>query len=758
MARVVVRVARQAFVVALFATAIIMGAASGVVFVYAEDLPEISALDDYAPSATTRVLANDGRPIGEFAIQRRVVVAYDDISPLIKQAIMASEDDQFESHFGISLQRIVVTLVKDLLEGRRAGGSTITQQLAKNLFLSPEKTWARKVKEALLAIQLEKRFTKNELFTFYANTVPFGHGAYGVEAASRLYFNKSAKDVTLTEAALIGGIIQAPARQSPFVSLENARRRRNYALSRMAAVGFITQEQSAGAQAEPIVTVGQPSPEPTVAPYFLEEVRQHLEQKYGSQALYEGALTVDTTLDIRLQEAANRALDAGLRRIDKRRGYRKPTVTVAAAGQTVDTYDHRRWRRPIAEGDVVPAVVTGVDGARLEVRIGRERGELTPESYKWTRRRVEQIGAVGDVLQVRVGPRTAEGAWSSLTLEQDPLHEGAMLVIENRTGRILAMSGGFDFERSKFNRAVQAMRQIGSTFKAFVYTAAIDRGYTPSSQLVDEPVSYDAGEGQPRYAPMNYDRTFEGPITLRHALEVSRNVPAVRMMDAVGPQTVVDYARRFGLHGPLPPYLSLALGAGEATLAEITSAFSVFPNEGIRMTPFLVAKVTDRQGDVLENNRPEATDVLRADTAYVMTSLFRGAVQRGTAASAAALKWPLGGKTGTTDDYTDAWMVGFDPEITVGVWVGLDQKKPIGHNESGAVAALPIWIDFWKSAIQGRDVPPEFAAPANILTSSVDRWSGQPCADTGANCIDEVFISGTQPGATFPPRSGFDDH
>lgn len=753
MARVVVRVARQAFFVALFATAAIMGAASGIVFVYAEDLPEISALDDYAPSATTRVLANDGRPVGEFAIQRRVVVGYDDISPLIKQAIMASEDDQFETHFGISIPRIIVTLIKDLLEGRRAGGSTITQQLAKNLFLTPEKTWTRKVREALLAVQLEKRFTKQELFTFYANTVPFGHGAYGVEAASRLYFNKSAKDVTLTEAALIGGIIQAPARQSPFVSVENAMRRRNYALSRMATVGYITPEQSATAQAEPIVTVGQPTPEPTVAPYFLEEVRQHLEQKYGSQALYEGALSVETTLDLRLQEAANRALDAGLRRIDKRRGYRAPTANVKAGGRTVETYDHRRWRRPMAEGDIVPAVVTAVDGPRLTVRIGTESGVLTPDSYKWTRKRPDQIGKVGDVLQVRIGARAQDGSLGVLTLDQEPLLEGAFLVIENRTGRVLAMAGGFDFERSKFNRAVQAMRQIGSTFKAFVYTAAIDRGYTATSRLIDEPVAYDAGEGQPKYSPLNYDKTFEGPITLRHALEVSRNVPAVRMMDAVGPQTVVNYARRFGLQGPLPPFLSLALGAGEATLMEITSAFSVFPNEGIRMTPFLVSKVTDRQGDVLENNRPEATNVLRADTAYVMTNLFRGVVQRGTAASAASLKWPLGGKTGTTDDYTDAWMVGFDPELTVGVWIGLDQKKPIGSNESGAVAALPIWIDFWKAAIEGRDAPPEFTPPANILTADVDRHTGEPCVDAGSECIQEAFISGTQPGATFPPRA-----
>jgi penicillin-binding protein 1A len=327
-------------------------------------------------------------------------------------------------------------------------------------------------------------------------------------------------------------------------------------------------------------------------------------------------------------------------------------------------------------------------------------------------------------------------------------------VLDNHTVQILAMSGGFDFERSKFNRAVQAMRQIGSTFKAFVYTAAIDRGYTPASALIDKPVSFEAGPGQPPYEPLNYDRTFEGAMTLRRALEISRNVPAVSMMHALGPANVIEYARRFGLRGPMEPYLSLALGAAEATLVEITSAFSVFPNQGVRMRPYLVLKVTDRLGDVLEDNRPESTETVRADTAYVMTSLLRGVARRGTAASAAALKWPLGGKTGTTDDYGDAWMIGFDPDISVGVWVGFDQKQPLGHNQSGAVAALPIWIDFWRSYIEGRETPAEFPAPANIVTVTVDRRTGEVAMPGSGDTIDEVFIAGTQPGLAFPRATG----
>jgi penicillin-binding protein 1A len=358
---------------------------------------------------------------------------------------------------------------------------------------------------------------------------------------------------------------------------------------------------------------------------------------------------------------------------------------------------------------------------------------------------------VGDLIDVRIAKTDPSGKIEAISLEQSPLLEAALVAIDNRTGQIRAMVGGFSFDRSKFNRATQARRQVGSLFKPFVYTAAIDRGYTPSSIIVDEPVAYNAGEGQPLYMPKNYDGKYEGGVTLRRALEDSRNVPAVKMMDSLGPQQVIAYAKRLGLESKLDPYLSLALGAADLTLLDMTSAYSVYPNGGVRMRPYSVVKISDREGNLLEEGRPEPQDAIRADTAFVMTSLLRGVVQRGTAASATKLGWPLGGKTGTTDDYGDAWFIGFDPDITVGVWVGHDERKPIGHNETGAMAALPIWIEFMQAYIGTRDkeTPPEFVAPGNIVFVPVNAASGG-VAEEGTTGIEEAFISGTQPGTVFP--------
>lgn len=740
----VVRIARNAVLVLLFVAAAVLGTASGAFFVYAGDLPQVSALDDYAPNTITRVHARNGEVIGEFATERRIVVTYDQISPHLRHAIIAAEDESFERHVGLSVPRIVITLLRDILERRKAGASTLTQQLAKNLFLTPEKTWERKIREALLAVQIEKRYTKPEIFTLYANQIYLGHGAYGVEAASRLYFGKPAKDLAVEEAAVIAGIVQSPSRQSPYVNMENALRRRNYALTRMAAEGYISEAEAEAARNRPIVTAGLPPPPQSVAPYFVEEVRKHLESKFGAQRLYETGLGVRTGLDVRLQEGANRAVDDGLRRVDKRHGWRAPRRNVLTEQRSIDAFKLPRWDLPMSAGDVVPAVVEAVEPARIRVRIGVERAEIGRDGFAWTRRAsAAQIVKVGDLVEARLLPREA-GRPQMASLEQEPLLEGALLAVENRTGQVLAMVGGYDFERSKFNRAVQAFRQLGSTFKPFVYTTAIDRGYTPASIILDAPVSFPGGAGSPPYSPSNYDRTFQGPITLRRALEQSRNVPAVRLTDALGPRQVIQYVRRFGLTGPMPPYLSLALGAAEATLEEVVAAYAVFPNQGVRMTPHAVLKVVDRQGNVLEENRPEPTDAIRADTAYVMTSLLQGVTQRGTAGRAAALNWPIGGKTGTTNDYTDAWFVGFDPDITVGVWIGLDQKKSIGYGETGAVAALPIWMDFMKVWIGGRTERPEFVRPGNVMLVNLS-------AGGSGDGFNEVFISGTQPAAGEPP-------
>ena len=754
----VIRFASHAGLVALFIAVAMLGILSGVMFAYAGDLPLISGLDKYAPSAITRVYASNGETLTEFATERRLVIPYEDISPHLRNAIISAEDKNFNSHFGLSVSAMLIRLTSDTVRrGTVAGASTLTMQLARDLFpeevgfVRGQKSPERKIKEILVAIQIEKRYTKREILTFYCNQTHFGHGTNGVEAAARLYFGKRAKDVTLEEAAMIAGIIQSPARQSPYVNRAAAKAKRDYTLQEMAENGYITQEEADAAKKKPVVTRGQPQPVRSVAPFFTEEVRKYLEQKYGAKALYEGGLAVQTGIDIRLQRAANRAVDRGLRMIDKRRGFRRDKPNVVAQGHTIDDYRHDRWRQPIGVDDIVPAVVTAVSPTSARVRIGDQTAELRGDGIAWARRAPPALFKVGDLVDVLVTKTDESGKIEAVSLEQSPVVEGALVAIDNRTGQIRAMVGGYSFDRSKFNRATQAHRQVGSLFKPFVYTAAIDRGYTPASVIVDEPVAYNAGAGQPPYSPKNYDGKYEGGVTLRHALEDSRNVPAVKMMDALGPQQVIAYARRFGLDSKLEPYLSLALGAADLTLVDMTSAYSVFPNGGVRMRPHSILKISDRDGNVLEEGRPEPRDAIRADTAFVMTNLLRGVVQRGTAGSAAKLGWPMGGKTGTTDDYGDAWFVGFDPDITVGVWVGHDERKPIGHNETGGVAALPIWIEFISAYIETRDPknPPQFTPPGNIVFVPVNASTGE-AAEEGATGINEAFISGTQPGQAFP--------
>jgi penicillin-binding protein 1A len=756
--RYVVRFARNATIAALFVVAAGLGIASGVLFAYAGDLPQVSALDNYSPSTITRLYSAQGKIIGEFATQRRVVVTYDDINPLLRQAIIATEDAEFERHIGVNIWRIFAAAFIDIVERRRdQGASTLTQQVARNLDqfgLTKQKLFERKIREIVLAVQIEKRYSKKEIFTIYCNQMYMGHGAYGVEAASRLYFDKSNKQLTLEEAALIGGIFQSPERQSPFVDMKRATSRRNIVLQRMADERYITQAQADEAKQKPIVTRGQPNQPPGIAPFFVEEVRKHLEREYGAKALYENGLAVTTTLDAQLQDLANRAIEHGLRKYDKRHGWRKPVRNVIAEGRAIDTVRDDRWNRPMAPGDVVPAiVVTAPKGGAARLRIGHYHADLGREGYGWTSKAspsdLFKPGDVVDVAIVKVDEATGAAV---VTLEQTPLAEAALLAIDNHTGQIKAMVGGWSFSRSKFNRAVQAFRQLGSTFKPIVYTAAIDRGFTPSSIIVDAPVSYASGNGQV-YSPHNYDHKFLGPVTLRYALEESRNIPAIKVMDTLGPKHVLEYAKRFGFEEDFPPYLPIALGAGDATLLDVTSAYTAFPNQGVRMKPFAVLNVKDREGNLLEDNRAEPTDVIRADTAYVMTSLLRGVLTlRGTGARAAgmAAAWPLAGKTGTVDDNTDAWFIGFDPDITVGVWIGFDDKrKSLGTSEQGSLAALPMWMEFMQAYIAGRpdkDDPPEFQVPGNIVFLPVDKTSGalQPAGSAGA--IDEAFIAGTQPG------------
>jgi penicillin-binding protein 1A len=753
--KIIDRLTGRAGLTFLFISASLTGILSGLVFAYTEDLQKITALDDYTPNTITRIHASDGSVIGEFATERRSVIGFDDISPHLRNAILAVEDAQFNSHFGISMSRIVIAALKDLAQGRPAqGASTITQQLARNLAelgLNPrEKTFERKIREAILALHIEKRYTKREIFTFYCNQIYLGHGAHGVEAAAHLYFNKPAKEITLGEAATIAALIQAPSRLSPFVNMERSQRRRDYVLNRMATENFVTHEKAEEAKQGPLVLHRQTPEKISIAPYFVEEIRKTIEATYGATALYESGLSVYSSLDRALQRSANNAVDNGLRQLDKRRGFRKPARNIIREEQDLETFIEPSWIQPLEPGKIVPAIVLNVNKEAAQLKIGEYRAELTARGFTWTRQKSPaQLFEVGDLLQVRVEEVNEQHQTAEVTLEQTPLVEGALIAIENRTGHVLAMVGGYDFGRSKFNRATQALRQLGSTFKAILYSAAIDSGYTSSSIIIDEPVTYDLGPEQPPYEPTNYDNEFLGPITLRRALEKSRNVPAVAVMAELGPESVVTYAQRFGFSSPLPPVLSLALGAGEASLQEITSAYSVFPNQGVRMRPYQILKVTDRESKVLEENHPEPNDVIRPDTAFILTNLLRGVVIRGTAIRAGQIDWPLAGKTGTVDDFTDASFIGFDPDITVGVWVGHDEKKPLGPNEEGARVALPIWIEFMKSHIALKNERPEFSTPGNIIFLSIDGETGNVTNEPSRGTITEAFIAGTEPSVIF---------
>ena len=774
-------------VLGAFAIVALLGVLSGALFAYSPDLPEISELDGYTPGTITRIHDRSGVLIGEFATERRLILSYDEIPELFRNAIIAAEDGDFFNHVGFNIPRIILTMVSNITKGdlTAAGASTITMQLARNVTLKGEslgleKTWQRKLREAYYTFHIEKRYTKREILTLYVNQMWLGtssHSAYGVEAASRLYFAKPAQELELGEAAMIAGIHQTPSRQSPLVNIELAQSRRDYALQRMATEGYISPEEASEAMAQPIRLAERTARSNSIAPYFIEEVRQHLEKEYGVTRLYEDGLNVHTTLDARLQVAANKAIANGLRTHDKRQGFRTPERNILdeadieadteAAKQALLSYKDSRWVLAMGADDIVPAVVTSVDRDVIQVRFGPYTTTVVPKGLRALpsggtegfrgigRTPANQLVRPGDLIEIKITTLdTTDSNGNELAkptieagLEQEPLAEGALLAIENQTGRILAMVGGYNFERSKFNRSTQAYRQLGSLFKGVLYAAAVDQGFTAASIVQDEPVSYDVGPDQDPYEPTNYDLTYEGPITLRRALEKSRNVPAVWIMKQIGPETVVDFARRLGFTSPIPPFLSVALGSAESTLLEVTSAYSTFPNRGTRMVPYQIERIVDRTGDVLETSRPVPQDALRPDTAYIMVSLMRGVVQRGTGVRASRLGWPLGGKTGTMDEYTDAWFVGFDPDITVGVWVGYDEKKTLGDAEEGARVALPIWIDFVRAHIDDREAPQGFLSPNNIVFRSIDPATGDVTEPWSRGALQETFIAGTEPGA-----------
>ena len=687
----------------LLLCAIALGAACGLLFVYASDLPEIRSLETYRPNVVTEIYADDGQMVASFALQRRVLMTYEQCPKILYSAVTSIEDQHFEDHWGIDFPRIAGAAYRNLLKGRRAeGASTITMQLAGNLFLDrSDRSFRRKMQEMLLSLQIERRYTKPQVFTMYSNQVYLAHGNYGFAAASQFYFGKPVTDLKLQEAALLAGMVRGPI-YSPLNDPQRALARRNLVLRRMQEEGKITPSEESAAKKTPLGLHIQ-YPRNDLAPYFFEEIRKYLEATYGTEAVHERGLRVYTTLNIAMQRAANLAVRDGLHSYDRRHGWRGglPNILKDNLG-TLETYEDDDWRRPIEKGSYVTGLVMAVDDKYATIKIGTYRAVISGSDFAWTgRKKPSELLKVGDLAQFSI--QELRETTARVQVEQQPAPQAAMVAIDNPTGEIKALVGGYSFDDSKFNRATQAVRQVGSSFKIYVYADAVAKGSSPFDTVLDAPFTTISG-GQP-YSPRNYDEKFEGTITLRRALAGSRNVPAVKLAEKVGINSVVETARKFGITTPLPPYLPLALGAADMKLIEHVSAFTVFPDDGIRIDPHMIRRVTSYDGALLEEAHPSIHEVIPPEVAHTMTAMLEEVIQFGTGIEAKQLKRPAGGKTGTTQDYTDAWFVGFTPQITSGVWVGFDDKQiSLGKKETGARAALPIWLEFMQNGLAGMPV------------------------------------------------------
>lgn len=664
--------------------------------VYSVNLPQIDELERYRPDTITRLYDARGREFGSFALERRVIVGYDGFSPLLRQAVISIEDKNFESHWGVNVFRIGGAIYHDLASnGRAQGASTLTMQLARNLFLSNQRTFARKLEEAFLSIQIERRFTKQQIFTLYGNQIYLGHGVYGFEAGAEYYFNKHAKDLTLDEAALLAGLPKGPVAYSPILNPDKALHRRNLVINAMLEDGAITAAQAASAREQPLGLQVQSSPN-TVAPYFVEDVRRELERRLGADEVHEAGLKVYTTIDLDLQAAARRAVLDGLAAYERSRGWNGHLLNAVSGGISLADFKHPDWVAPIDPGEYVHALVTGVLPYQVTARVAEHELILNEGDFAWTgQKNAEDFLRPGDIIYVHLAAAPENSGPNAIlhgTLEQDSGTQGALLAVDNASGDVLAMIGGRDFYLSQYNRATQAERQTGSSFKPYVYTAAVEEGATPQETILDEPTSFGS------YTPHNYEGNYLGRITLLKAFADSRNIPALKLAARVGMKKVIEVAHRFGITANIPAYLPVALGSVEVTLEQQVTAYSAFPNDGIRISPRLIRKVTTADDAPVLEDRPVVTEAISSKTARTMMVFLREVTQSGTAAAAKPLGPNIGGKTGTTSDYTDAWFIGFSPEITCGTWIGYDDRQSLGDKETGAKAALPIWIDFMKAA------------------------------------------------------------
>jgi penicillin-binding protein 1A len=709
------RIAVRATFITLLGLSSLFGVMCGLMLVYSIDLPQMADLERYRPDTTTELLDVHGREIGSFALERRVVLPYGDFPPVLRQALISIEDKSFESNWGVNLVRAVGAAWRDLHSRSRAqGSSTLTMQLARNLFLSNEKTYGRKLQEILLSMQIERVFTKDQIFQMYANQIYLGHGTYGFEAASEFYFSKHVRDLTLPEAALLAALPKGAEYYSPIKYPERAMRRRNLVLSEMYGDGKITRAQEQAAQAAPLGLNIQPPPN-SVAPYFVEEVRRQLEKEYGPDEVHGAGLRVYTTLDLDLQLVANKAVLDGTAAYERRHGWKGNLQNVVASGLDLNTYQHPDWNQAIQKGGYYHALVTEVAPARVMVKIGPVRAVMVPADWQWTQQaQGDKFLSVGDIVYVKLGSGSSDGIQHA-SLEQDSGVQASMMAVDNASGEVLAMVGGRDFALSQFNRATQSEREVGSSFKPYVYTTAIEAGAKPSDIIVDGPTSFYTPNGP--YTPHNYEGDYKGPMTILNAFAESRNIPALKLADRVGIRKVIETAHRFGVTSNIPAFLPVAIGSADISLFEQVQSYSVFPNDGIRIEPHYIRKVTQADGLPLDEPPAQVSEVISVATARTMMQLLQAVVQHGTGAAASQLKHPLGGKTGTTNNFTDAWFLGFSPSVTCGTWIGYDNRQSLGDKETGAKAALPMWMDFMRAAIAGKpdEAFPEGNAPEKEL-------------------------------------------
>jgi len=698
----------------LLCLSIALGATLGVLFVYNSDLPQVSSLEDYHPSLVTDVYSDDGRVIGSFALERRIVVTWDEIPQVVKDAITSVEDQNFFTHWGIDFYGIARAGLKDMMARRVVeGGSTLTQQLSKNLFLTPERNLRRKIQEAMLSIQIERYYTKQQILTMYCNLHFMGHGQYGFAAAAEFYFGKDLKDLNIEEAAMLAALPRSPINYSPIMHPERALMRRNYAIDRMVAEKKITVAQGEEAKTHPIKLAEKQRPD-ELAPYFIEDLRRYLEKKYGTSAVHEGGLKVYSTLNVDTQKAANAAVRAGLRDYDRRHGWRGVQRNLLDEHvRDLASVELPDWKLPIRTNDIVSGVILNLNQTGgATVKIGTYQAVLTSQDIAWTKAKTAaEILKPGDVALFQIRSMNPAERKVEVTLEQRPKVQGALVAIQPQSGEIKAMVGGYDFDESKFNRSTQALRQTGSSFKPFVYAAAVDNGLRPDDTILDAPVSFGT------YTPGNYDGKYEGVITIRRALGDSRNIPAVKTLAKLGVQNLIPYVRRFGITSRIEPVLPIALGAADVTLIEMVSGYSTFPNDGVRVVPQMIRRVTDYEGNVLEENLPELRDVIPAETARIMVDLMQEPVRAGTATKAQELKRPVAGKTGTTNDFTDAWFIGYTPSLVAGAWIGFDEKVTLGDKETGGKAALPIWMDLIREVYKDKPVE-QFETAPKALTAA----------------------------------------